>query len=143
MTSSHGDEVTPFDVCLLRSRSLTAFQRYLMTTLPKFLALVTSIALGSGIAAAADYDWPQWRGPNRDDVSKETGLLKQWPAEGPKKLWSFDKAGNGYAGISTAAGKLYTMGVRDGKEVLFSVDTGSGKEVWATPMGEAFRGGKP
>src|SRR5678815_2318205 len=106
-----------------------------MINLPKLLVFTTTLAFGSAFAADAKFDWPQWRGPNRDDVSKETGLLKQWPAEGPKKLWSFDKAGNGYAGISIAAGKLYTMGVRDGKEVLFSLDTATGKEVWATAMG--------
>jgi outer membrane protein assembly factor BamB len=88
-------------------------------------------------------DWPQWRGPNRDDVSKETGLLKEWPAGGPKKVWSFEKAGNGYAGVSTAAGKLFTMGIREGKEVLFALDTETGKEVWASPMGNAFQGDKP
>jgi hypothetical protein len=43
-------------------------------------------------------DWPQWRGPNRDDVSKETGLLKTWPTGGPKRVWLFENAGKGYSG---------------------------------------------
>jgi outer membrane protein assembly factor BamB len=114
-----------------------------MINLPKLLVFTTTLAFGSAFAADAKFDWPQWRGPNRDDVSKETGLLKEWPAGGPKKIWSFDKAGNGYAGVSIAAGRLYTMGIRDGKEVLFALDTQSGKELWATPMGNAFDGEKP
>jgi hypothetical protein len=46
-------------------------------------------------AQAANVDWPQWRGPNRDDVSTETGLLKSWPPGGPKRIWVFDNAGTG------------------------------------------------
>jgi outer membrane protein assembly factor BamB len=51
-------------------------------------------------------------------------------------LWSFDKAGNGYAGYPVVAGKLYTLGTRDGKEVLLALDAATGKEVWASPMSE-------
>lgn len=83
----------------------------------------------------AAFDWPQFRGPNRDDVSKETGLLKQWPAGGPKKLWTFDKAGLGYSGFSVAAGHLYTLGLRDGVQTLICLDTATGKEIWAAPFG--------
>ena len=81
------------------------------------------------------FDWPQFRGPNRDDVSKETGLLKEWPAGGPKKLWSFDKAGLGYSGFSVVAGRLYTLGIRDAQQTLLCLDDATGKEVWATPFG--------
>src|SRR4029078_13466413 len=107
------------------------------------LMLVAAPLFAATPEAGSGFDWPQWRGPARDDLSKETGLLKQWPAEGPKKVWSFNKAGNGYGGISTAAGQLYTMGIRDGKKGLFSLDTATGKEAWATPMGDAFQGEKP
>src|SRR6188474_2947736 len=99
-----------------------------MMNLPKFLVAAASISLGYATAAPAAFDWPQWRGPNRDDVSKETGLLKQWPADGPKKVWSFANAGQGYAGFSVAAGKLLTMGTRDGGEVLICLDANTGKE---------------
>ncbi len=44
---------------------------------------------------ATALDWPQWRGPDRSDVSKETGLLKQWPEGGPKQVWLYKNAGNG------------------------------------------------
>ena len=48
--------------------------------------------LAASAALAADkpgpYDWPQWRGQNRDGKSPETGLLKSWPKDGPAKLWT-------------------------------------------------------
>lgn len=81
-------------------------------------------------------DWPQWRGPDRTDVSKETGLLKQWPEGGPKQTWLYKEAGLGYAGPSIAGGKLFTMGTRDNEEVLLALDAGTGKELWVTKMGK-------
>jgi outer membrane protein assembly factor BamB len=103
----------------------------------KLPAALLAILLSTTFAG----DWPQWRGPNRDDVSTETGLLKQWPAEGPKQAWLYDKAGMGYAGFSVAAGKLFTLGTRDGKEVLLALDANTGKELWATPVGEILKNG--
>jgi outer membrane protein assembly factor BamB len=95
---------------------------------------------------AANFDWPQWRGPNRDDVSKETGLLKEWPAEGPKRVWLFENAGAGYSSFAIANGKLFTMGTRDNNETLLALDANTGKELWAAPLGSIFnekRGGGP
>jgi outer membrane protein assembly factor BamB len=80
-------------------------------------------------------DWPHWRGPDYDDVSKETGLLKEWPSNGPKRLWLFEKAGQGYSGFSVVQGKLFTMGARDGSENLFVLDANSGKELWSAKIG--------
>ena len=90
-------------------------------------------------AAQSAANWPQWRGPNRDGVSKETGLLKQWPAEGPPLVWKATGAGNGYSSFSIANGKLYTMGVRGDREFVIAFDLATGKESWATPSGSAFR----
>jgi outer membrane protein assembly factor BamB len=87
----------------------------------------------------APADWPQWRGPDRTDVSKETGLLKTWPSEGPKRVWLFKDAGLGYSGPAIVGGHLFTMGSRDGVEHLIAVQAGDGKELWATSMGDAFR----
>jgi len=77
----------------------------LLATAALLLTLTTTPLLAN--------DWPQWRGPSRDDLSKETGLLKQWPEGGPKKIWSYDKAGSGYSGFAIVDGKLFTMGTRD------------------------------
>lgn len=103
----------------------------------KLPSILLALTLGTTLAA----DWPQWRGPNRDDNSTETGLLKQWPAEGPKRAWLFEKAGMGYAGFSISQGRLFTMGTRDGKEVLLALDANTGKELWATPIGDILGNG--
>jgi len=83
--------------------------------------------------------WPQWRGPNRDDSSTETGLLKDWPAEGPKRLWLNEDAGLGYSGFAIADGVLYTLGLFGDEEKLLALDAATGKKVWATKTGGRLR----
>jgi outer membrane protein assembly factor BamB len=81
-------------------------------------------------------DWPMFRGADRSDISRETGLLKQWPDGGPKKLWVFDKAGLGYSGFSVVGGTLFTMGASDeGEEFVYALDTKDGKPKWKTRVG--------
>jgi outer membrane protein assembly factor BamB len=104
----------------------------------KTTAALLALTLTTTVVAA---DWPQWRGPNRDDNSTETGLLKEWPPTGPKLAWLFEKAGMGYAGFSVAGGTLFTLGTRDGKEILLALDANSGKELWAEPVGEILGNG--
>jgi len=99
------------------------------------LLATTALSLATLRADNPAFDWPQFRGPNRDDISKETGLLKEWPADGPKKLWSYTQAGNGYSGFSIVGGKLFTMGSRDGSEILICLDANSGKELWVAKLG--------
>lgn len=84
-------------------------------------------------------EWPQWRGANRDGISKETGLLKQWPDGGPPLVWKATGAGRGYSSFSIAKGRLYTMGLRGDREYLIAFDVANGKEVWATAHGSAYR----
>src|SRR6185503_3581409 len=88
-----------------------------------------SLTFGSG------FDWPQWRGPDRTDVSRESGLLKEWPSGGPKQLWLFKNAGNGYSGPAIANGKLFTMGTRDGAEILIALNADTGAELWTASIG--------
>src|ERR1700752_2713040 len=101
--------------------------------------IVLVFAMAGQVMAQAGANWPQWRGPNRDGVSKETGLLKQWPAEGPPLVWKAIGAGRGYSSFSVANGRLYTMGLRGDREFVVAFDIANGKEVWATPHGGAFR----
>src|SRR5262249_46114073 len=85
----------------------------------------------SAVTPAAG-DWPQWRGPNRDGVSSETGLLTKWPADGPKKLWEA-KSGIGYSSFAVAAGRVYTI-LQDGdKEAVVCWQADTGKELWRFP----------
>jgi outer membrane protein assembly factor BamB len=86
-------------------------------------------------------DWPQWRGPDRSDVSKETGLLKQWPEKGPRKVWSTDKAGLGYSGLSVVGKLIYTLGAEGQTEYLMAFDVVTGKRLWATPIGDRLGNG--
>lgn len=103
-----------------------------------FTLVILCTALGA-LHAAPLVDWPQWRGPGRDDVSKETGLLKEWPAGGPKQLWVYKNAGAGYAGYSVVGGKLFTMGTRDGGEVLLALDAATGKDLWIAKLGDVLK----
>lgn len=100
------------------------------------LRLASLGILSAGLLSAAD--WPQWRGPARDDHSPDKGLLKSWPAEGPKSLWINETVGLGYAGFSIADGRLFTMGLREGQEFLIALDAGTGKELWAAPAGPRY-----
>jgi outer membrane protein assembly factor BamB len=97
------------------------------------------LALSVSVFGQSNANWPQWRGPNRDGISKETGLLKQWPAEGPPLVWKATGAGGGYSSFSIANGRLFTMGLRGDREVVVAFDINTGKEAWATPHGGAFR----
>ena len=76
------------------------------------LLLTACLLAPAGLAA----DWPQWQGPDRTNVSHETGLLKSWPPGGPKLLWTFDQAGTGYSGPAVVGDRLYTMGAEDGQD---------------------------
>jgi outer membrane protein assembly factor BamB len=98
-----------------------------MRTLAALCLLLLVIA---GFAApAAAGDWPQFRGPNRDGISKETGLARTWPEGGPRVLWKAP-TGDGYSGMAVAQGRLFTLLGRGGDEVLVALDAKTGKELW-------------
>jgi outer membrane protein assembly factor BamB len=103
--------------------------------------LALGICLCAPVAPAGAADWPQWRGPTRTDVSEETGLLKTWPKEGPRLLWTDSNAGVGYSGPAVVGDRLYTMGARDGTEYLLALDTNTGKELWACQIAPIFKEG--
>jgi len=115
------------------------------TTMKRFrVRLIIGLALMQVTAAITAMgqngaDWPQWRGPNRDGISKETGLLKQWPAGGPPLVWKAKGAGAGYSSMAVSNGRLCTMGLRGDREFVVALDVVTGKEAWATPHGRAFR----
>jgi outer membrane protein assembly factor BamB len=108
---------------------------------PRTLLPLTACLLAALPARAAD--WPQWRGPDRTDVSKETGLLKSWPKEGPKLLWTYKDAGNGYSGPAIVGDRLYTLGARGDTEYVIALDLkgvkdGTVKEAWSAKVGPRF-----
>lgn len=83
-------------------------------------------------------DWPQFRGPDRTGISKETGLLKSWPKDGPPLVWSFKEAGLGFSSCAIVDGALYTLGTRGEDEVVLALDAKSGKELWTAKIGPIF-----
>src|SRR5262245_26086679 len=97
-----------------------------MRTTSLLLALFALLPLSAA-------DWPQWRGPDRSGVSKETGLLKTWPAGGPKLAWQFDKTGLGYSAPAVVGGGVAAMGARGNDEYVIAL--ADGKEKWATKIG--------
>lgn len=108
-------------------------------SLKKLAALWLGTCLAYQARCAASFDWPQWRGSDRTDVSKETGLLKSWPKEGLKRVWLYENAGEGYSGPAISGGKLFTMGVRDGSECVLTLDANTGKELWVAKIGSVFK----
>lgn len=81
-------------------------------------------------------DWPQWRGPERSGVSKETGLLKQWPAGGPKLLWQVNEIGDGFSTPVVVGSRIYLMSnIGMDNEFVQALSTDDGKAIWATRVG--------
>jgi outer membrane protein assembly factor BamB len=99
--------------------------------------LVLVLLAGPTLAA----DWPQWQGPERNNISKETGLLKTWPQQGPRLVWTFENAGVGFSSPAVVGDKLYALGARDRKEMLYCIDIKTGKEVWGLEFGTQFDNG--
>ena len=107
--------------------------------MPRIISsLCVLIAIASSVMAG-EPDWPGWLGPNRDGKSLDTGLLKQWPDEGPKLLWKVDGIGVGFSSVAVTGGKVYITGDRDGKLMISTFDL-KGKPLWNTEHGPS-RGG--
>ena len=100
--------------------------------------LTTLLVFAAVPAFAADpgpFDWPQWRGPNRDGLSKETGLLKEWPAGGPKQVWKITGLGDGFSTPSVSAGRLYLMGTKGKDEYMICLNEKDGSRAWDVKAG--------
>ena len=81
------------------------------------VAVVAAIHLHAD-GAGNKNDWNQYRGPDRNGISKETGWLAKWPEGGPTRLWE-KSVGRGYASVSVSAGRVYAMGHRDGSDEVY------------------------
>lgn len=111
-----------------------------MQTAPLLRALVMGAAVLIFNSVLA-LDWPQWRGPNRDGVSTETGLLAQWPRGGPPLAWKTTGLGTGYSSVSVAAGRVFTMGDVAGASRVLAFDETTGRALWSARVGRAGGGG--
>jgi len=104
------------------------------------------VAIGVAVVVAVGHaqegpstDWPQWRGLKRDGMSPDTGLLKEWPAAGPRLVWRATGAGNGYSSFSISKGRLFTMGASASSEHVVAFDVATGRKLWLTNHGGRFK----
>jgi outer membrane protein assembly factor BamB len=102
-------------------------------------SLIVGLLVAGTVVAAEQpgpNDWPQWRGPKQDGINRETGLLTQWPADGPTKLWTGKNLGTGFGTPSVACGKVFGVGTRDGKDGVWAMKETDGSELWFTPFAD-------
>lgn len=97
--------------------------------------LVASVGLLPLASRAAD--WPQWRGPERNGISPETGLLKEWPEGGPKQVWQVKDVGGGYSTPAVVGDRIYLLG-NEGMDDEFvqARSVNDGKKLWQTRIGK-------
>ena len=134
MTSPPSRFAALFVSCLLPALSLAACSREGSAAVGD---LDAAPAPGARVAPV-EGDWPQFRGPNQDGISTETGFLKDWPTAGPPVQWRAE-VGAGYSGISVAAGLVFTMFNRDGSEWLSAFDSTDGKVRWKLKMDSEYK----
>jgi len=92
------------------------------------------LVAAAGCAIAAD--WPQWLGPKRNGLSQDTGLLREWPTEGPKLLWQLNDIGDGYSTPAVAGGRVFLLGNRGmDNEYVQALSVEDGKQLWQTRLG--------
>ena len=90
-----------------------------------------------GVAIAAGADWPQWRGPNRDGISREKGLLKEWPEGGPKLVWEKADLGDGYSTPAVSDGRIFLINNKDLEdEYVQALNEKDGERIWKTHLGK-------
>jgi outer membrane protein assembly factor BamB len=101
------------------------------------LALVGILAVSALPALCGQFDWPQWQGPDRTARSKETGLLQEWPKEGPPLTWKTKGLGGGDSTPSVADGRIFGMSDRGADEFVWALSENDGKELWAVRIAPA------
>jgi outer membrane protein assembly factor BamB len=95
-----------------------------------------------GPIASPEPDWPQWRGPRRDGISREKGLLSAWPQSGPRLVWKIDNLGHGWSSPIVVRDRLYISGDVDDVLVIFAFDL-DGKPLWQAKNGHSWTGSFP
>jgi outer membrane protein assembly factor BamB len=97
------------------------------------------LALSLGLVAQRTApNWPCFHGPNRDAISHETGLLKQWPSDGPPMAWQAAGLGAGFSSLAIVGDRIYTMGDRADGQYVLALNRANGKQVWATKIGPVW-----
>ena len=102
----------------------------------KVLALSVAALLSIATLHAAS-DWPQWQGADRTRTSKETGLLKEWPASGLPVVWTANGLGEGYGSMAVAGDRVFVQGARRSNSFVIALNRADGKEIWSKALGSA------
>src|SRR5262249_14874207 len=107
----------------------------------KRLLLCCILCLLSGTPALGDdvtkAQWPQFRGPNRDGLSSDKGLLKEWPKDGPPVVWKATRLGSGYSSVTISGSRIFTVGNKGRVSNLVAIDRDKGKQLWTAKVGLA------
>jgi outer membrane protein assembly factor BamB len=100
-----------------------------------FSLIELAAALLAFATQAPAADWPQWRGPDRSNVSAESGLLKEWPQDGPRLAWKGNGLGDGVAPVAVAGGRVFTTGSRGDAEYCTALSAEDGRQLWTVRVG--------
>jgi len=117
---------------------MTKSRKVLLTSVALALVLpgiVLTLDSGPRPLPAASAAWPQWRGPNRDAVSTETGLLKSWQPAPPKLAWQASGIGAGFSSLSIVGERIYTMGDIGADQFVLALNRADGKVIWKARVG--------
>jgi outer membrane protein assembly factor BamB len=99
------------------------------------VAFLTCAVWQQPLAVASD--WPQWRGVNRDGISADTGLLKEWPKNGPPLVWKASGLGAGFSGVAVVQQRVFTMGDKGEANYLLALNGKGGGTLWSAQLGKA------
>jgi len=128
----------------MRGRRLKSPMRFraavalVLTVLPALVQSSPQSLHATGLIPTPEPDWAQWRGPYRDGISDETGLLQEWPEGGPELIWKIDDLGKGWSCPIIVGETFYITGDRDESLVIYAFDL-DGKLRWETTNGPYWR----
>ena len=106
-----------------------------MISLMKKTLIPTLLVSAVSLAQAAD--WPNWRGPDYNGISSETGWYEKWGSRGPKRLWTAS-VGTGFAAVSVANGRVFTMGNKSNRDTVYALEESTGEILWRHSYSEAL-----
>jgi hypothetical protein len=98
-------------------------------------SLVAVMSAAAGGQQPQGFDWPQWRGPERTGISRETNLAKQWPASGPAVQWTAANLGAGFGSLAVKGDRVFVQSLKGRDSVVTSLNKADGKVVWMRAIG--------
>ena len=101
-----------------------------------FAFFLVLVLLSTAAFAQESFDWPQWQGPDRNAISKERGLLQNWPEKGPPLVWKAKGIGSGMGGVAISKGRIYTTGDSGGASWIYALKETNGELIWKAKIGQ-------